>query len=134
MDEMVTLTLTREHAETIQDACELLMRLKLGQAMFPTELMLGWPKYDEKNLSMDEYCVRRGVAERVLSAFLWTVGNPEGTPKDDTEMRAYEVWGTLRHAFWKVANPDGSDSWSVCSQPPLNESGLKMPVCEIREG
>ena len=133
MEEMVTLTLTREHAETIQDACELLMRLKLGQTSFPTELMLGGPgsigKYD-----VNEFCLRRGIAEDVLRAFLRAVGNPEGTPKDDTEMRAYEVWGTLRHAFWKADNPDGSDSWSVCSQPPLNESGLKMPVCEIREG
>lgn len=134
MNETVTLTLTREHAETIQDACELLMRLKLGQTAFPTELMLGWPLYHLKIKDVDEYCMRRDIANDILRAYLRAVGNPEGTTKDDTEMRAYEVWGTLRHAFWKAENPDGSDSWDVRSQPPPSESGLKMPVCEIWEG
>lgn len=133
MSETVTLTMTREHAQTVQDACELLMRLKLGQTSFPTELMLGGigaiGKYD-----VNEFCLRRGIAEDVLRAFLRATGNPEGAERDKCEQMANEVWGTIRHAFWKAENPDGGDSWSVCSQPPLSESGLKMPVCEIREG
>lgn len=134
MSETVTLTLTREHAETVQDACELLMRLKLGQTAFPTELMLGWPLYHDKIKDIEEYCMRREIANDILRAYLRAVGNLEGTPKDATENRAYEVWGTIRHAFWKAEHPNGGDSWSVCSQPPLSESGLTMPVCEIREG
>lgn len=131
MNETVTLTLTREHAETVQDACELLMRLKLGQTSFPTELMLGWPNSE---MSVQEYCLRRDIANDALKAFLRAVDNAEGTEKDELEQMAYEVWDTIRHALWKRENLDGGDSWSVCSQPPLSESGLKMPVCEIREG
>lgn len=131
MSEMVNLTMTREHAQVVQDACEMLMRMKLGQTAFPTELMLGWPDAIGR-YEVNEFCLRRGVAEDVLRAFLRATGNTEGTEKDRTEQMAYEIWGTLRHAFWRAENPAGTSSWDVRSQPPLSESGLGMPECEVR--
>lgn len=131
MSETVTMTMTREHAQVVQDACEMLMRMKLGQTSFQTELMLGGignPKYD-----VNEFCLRRDIAENVLRAFLMATGNVEGSEKDRVEQMAYEVWGTIRHALWKADNPVGTDSWSVASQPPLSESGLGLPKCEVRK-
>lgn len=133
MSEKVTIEMTREHAQVVQDACEMLMRLKLGQTMFPTELMMGGlgsiGKYDVK-----EFCLRRDIANDVLRAFLRAVDCAQGTEKDRVEQMAYEVWGTLRHAMWKAENPDVADSWDVRSQLPLSESGLEMPKCEVGGG
>lgn len=131
MSDTVTLTMTREHAQVVQDACELLMRMKLGQAMFPTELLLGWP---DGSISMNEYCKRRDWANNVLRAYLDIVGCYQGCEKDEVEHMAYEVWDTLRHAFWKHENPGVTDSWDIRSQEPLSESGLEMPKCEVSEG
>lgn len=131
MSKTVTLTLTEEHAQTVQDACEMLMRMKLGQTRFPTELMLGWP-YNLDKYDVNEFCLRHEIAETVLRAFLRTVGNPEGTPKDDVEHMAYEVYGTIRHALY-LANGGDKDGWSTAAQKPLNESGLDMPKCEVRD-
>ena len=106
----------------------MLMRMKLGQTIMPTELMLGGignPQYD-----MHEFCLRRDAAEDVLRAFLRITGNKEGNPKDEVEMLAYEVLGTIRHVLWKHEHGD-EDSWSVASQPPLCESGKPMPVCRV---
>lgn len=35
MAETVTITMTRDHAKVVQDACEMLMRMKLGQTTMP---------------------------------------------------------------------------------------------------
>mgnify|MGYP006988866287 CR=1 FL=1 len=131
MSEKIILEMTREHAQTVQDACEMLMRMKLGQTSYPTELMLGWPGYDKKGMSIDAYCIRRDIANDILRAFLRTTGNSAGTEKDMLEQTAYEIWGTIRHAFWKAENPDGGTDWDVRSQPPLSESGLTMPECRV---
>ena len=131
MSETITLTMTREHAQVVKDACEMLMRLKLGQPSFATEELLGFPNSD--SMDMREWCLRRDVANDLLRTYLRVVGNPVGTPKDDVEHMAYEVWGTIRSALYMHDNPDGGNGWSVASQPPLAESGLKMPKCEIKE-
>lgn len=131
MSDMVILTMTREHAETVMNACELLMRMKLGQTSFPTELMLGWPLYNEDGMSIDEYCMRRDIANDILRTYLRCTGNTEGTEKDMLEHLVYEVWGTIRYALYKADHPDGGDGWSVASRPPLAESGLPMPKVEV---
>lgn len=132
MSETVTLTMTREHAQVVQDACEMLMRMKLGQTSFQTELMLGGLGSLGSRYDVDEFCLRRGIAEDVLRAFLRATGNVEGQEKDMVEHLAYEVYGTIRHALWKAVHPAGTGDWSVASQPPLSESGLDMPKCEVR--
>ena len=132
----IILELSEDHARVVQDACEMLMRMRLGQTMQPTELMLGWPMH--QGMSTDEYCIRRDIAYDALKAFLTAVGCREGLPKDEMEMLAYEVWGTIRHAVWQHENPDtkdswDADSWDVRSQEPLSESGKPMPVCRVED-
>jgi hypothetical protein len=127
MDETVTITMTRDHAWVVQDACEMLMRMKLGQTIMPTELMLEWPNGD---MTWYEYCLRRDVAKSALTTFLTAVGCPEGTPKDDTEHMAYEIYGTIRHALY-LADGGDPNGWGVAAQEPLSESGRPMPKCEV---
>ena len=74
MSKNVTLTLTEEHAQTVQDACEMLMRMKLGQTAMPTEFMMGWPTILENKAEIDHYCEMREVAERALSTFILATG------------------------------------------------------------
>ena len=130
----IALEISESHARVVQDACELLMRMKLGQSTFPTEIMLGWPGHEE--MSTKEYCRRRDIANPIMEAYLKTVlgrnayGLPDGK-KDEVECMAYEVWGTIRHAIWQHEHPNGSESWSVLSQPPLHESDGPMPKCEV---
>lgn len=137
MAEKITLELTREHAQVVQDACEMLMRLKLGQTGYAIDTLIGWPKPDKCDMDMKEYCLRRDMANDILKTALRVLlgdnkyGQPDGK-KDEDEAMAYEVWGTLRHVMWKHENGD-RDSWDVRSQPPLNESGKKMPVCKVEE-
>ena len=137
MSEKVTLELTMEHARTVMNACELLMRMRLGQTSYPTELMLGWPTHEE--MDMKEFCLRRDLANKALDCYLHAVlgtnraGFPNGV-KDELENMSYEVWGTIRYALWKHEHPDGSDSWSVASREPMSESGLPMPKCSVVKG
>ena len=136
MAEKIILELTREHAQVVQDACEMLMRMKLGQPSFPTELLLGWPSHER--MSTDEFCLRRDMANEIMRTYLFAVlgrnnyGYPDGR-KDDTEALAYEVWGTIRHETYKYYYQD-DDFYDVRSQEPMNESGKTMPKCRIEEG
>ena len=129
MSKTVTLTLTEEHAQTVQDACEMLMRMKLGQPFMPTDLMLGFPN---KDMDINEYGLRRDFAFDAMKLFLFAVKNPKATSKDQTEQMAYEIWGTIRHALWMHDHPRG-DEWSTAAQEPLSESGLDMPKCEVKD-
>lgn len=128
MPETVTLTMTREHAQVVQDACELLMRMKLGQTFAPIDALLGWPKNDD--MDSKEYHARHKIADQILRAFYMAVNNEEGTPKDKVENMAYEVFGTIRHALY-VADGGDLEAYNVAAQEPLNESGLTMPKCEV---
>lgn len=137
MSETITLTMTREHAQTVQDACEMLMRMKLGQTGCAVDMLIGWPKPDRDDMDMKEYRLRRDMANDILKTALRVLlgdnkyGLPDGK-KDEVEALAYEVWGTIRHEMWKRENGD-KDSWDVRSQKPLSESGLTMPVCGVEE-
>lgn len=128
MPETVTITMTRDHAWVVQDACEMLMRMKLGQTTMPTEVMLGWPN---GGMTIDEYCLRRDVAIGALTAFLTAVGHV-GAAKDDVEQMAYEIYGTIRHALY-IADGGDRNGWSVAAKEPLSESGREMPKCEVKK-
>ena len=124
MSETVTITMTRDHAKVVQDACEMLMRMKLGQTMIPTELMLGWLR------KADEYLLRRYIANNILNAYLTTVRQDDDEAKDEVEQMAYEVYGTIRHALY-IADGGDPDGLSVAAREPLSESGREMPKCEV---
>lgn len=132
MSKTITLTLTEEHAQTVQDACEMLMRMKLGQVEMPTEFMMGWPTHSHDIAEIKHRCDMMIVAKQALSTFLLATGYKEGKPKDQIEMLAYEVYSTIRHALY-LANGGDKDDWSVAAQEPLSESGLDMPKCEVRD-
>ena len=132
MSKTVTLTLTEEHAQTVQDACEMLMRMKLGQTAMPTEFMIGYPTILNNKAEIGRYCAMQEVAEQALSTFLLATGYKEDKPKDQIEMLAYEIWGTIRHALWMHDHPR-ADGWSTAAQEPLSESGLDMPKCEVSD-
>lgn len=136
MAEKIVLELTREHAQTVQNACELLMRLKLGQPGYAVDTLIGFPKPD-RNMNMHEYYLRRDMANDILRTALRVLlgdnkyGHPDGT-KDEEESLAYEVWGTIRHTLYMHDGGD-YDTYDVRSREPLNESGKGMPVCRVEE-
>ena len=133
MAEKIVLELSREHARIVQDACEMLMRLRLGQSSYATELMLGWPTHE--GMDMKEYCMRRDIANRVMEGFLHAVlgtnsaGWPDGR-KDEMENLAYEVWGTIRHVLYLHDYPNDK-SYDVRAREPLKESEYPMPKCKV---
>lgn len=59
MTEKVVLTLTREQAQMVEDACELYARLRIGQFERITEMML-----DVRDA--ENYCERRDTAAALL--------------------------------------------------------------------
>jgi hypothetical protein len=135
MREKITLELTREHAQVVQDACEMLMRLKLGQTGYAVDMLIGWPKPDRDDMDMKEYRLRRDMANDILKTALRVLlgdnkyGLPDGK-KDTVEALAYEIWGTMRHALYMHDEGD-YDSCDVRSREPMSESGLTMPVCRV---
>lgn len=136
MAEKITLELTREHAQVVQDACEMLMRLKLGQTGYAVDTLIGFPKPD-RDMDMNEYCLRRDMANDILKTALRVLlgDNKYGQPdsaKDEEESMAYEVWGTLRHTLY-LHDGGEYDTYDVRSREPLNESGLTMPKCWVEE-
>ena len=137
MGEIITLTMTREHAQIVQSACEMLMRLKLRQTGCAVDMLIGWPKPYKGDMDMREYCLRRDMANDILETALRVLlgDNKYVLPdekKDDAEALAYEIWGTLRHALYMHDGGD-YDSSDVRSREPLSESGLMMPVCRVEE-
>ena len=133
MAEKIVFELSREHARIVQDACEMLMRLRLGQSSYAVELMLGWPTHED--MDMKEYCMRRDTANKVLEAFLHIVlgtngyGYPDGR-KDEIENLAYEVWGMIRHVLYLHDYPNDK-SYDVRAHEPLKESKYPMPKCRV---
>jgi len=138
MGETITLTMTREHAQIVQDACEMLMRLKLGQTGYAVDMLIGWPKSDKSDMDIKEYCLRRDMANDILKTALRVLlgdnkyGLPDGK-KDTGEALTYEILGTLRHALYMHDGGD-YDSYDVRSREPMSESGLTMPVCRVEGG
>ena len=122
MSEMVTLKMTREHALLVQNACELWMRMTLGQAHIAVEVYMPFDRRDE---SVDSWLRRRDIAIDGMRASLRAMNTTERR-----DALAYEVWGSLRYATTMHDEPSCKDSrgW-----PPLGDSGLTMPVVTIQE-
>lgn len=127
----VVLELTREQAMTVERACELYARLKIGQFDRITENFLDF------GLDVDEYCERRDTANDLLKVAASVIygrsyyGRPE--LKDIEHKRAWEIYATLRHARSWHDNPNG-DHMSCYYDEVRPESGDPLPKCEIKEG
>ena len=122
-NEMVTLTITRKHAEKIQDTCEFLMRMKMGQTAFCSEKMLGWPP--KGDIKIDDFAQRRDWTRKVLDAFV-QITRKDDRSRDDI---ACEIWETIRHALYMA--DDGGSDYDVRRYEPMSLSGLEMPKCEV---
>lgn len=129
-DEKFVLTLTREQASIVEDACELYARLKIGQFNRITEMML-------RVSASEDYCFRREIANNILkSAACIIFGmNAYGMPdcKQDTEHhRAWDVYQVLRYTRSWHDHPEGG--FTVNFDKPMTFIGEPLPECEIVEG
>lgn len=127
-NERVTLTLTRNQALIVEQACELLARLHIGQFNTVTEMLL------DIRRGMADYCLRRDMANDLLKMAAITIfgkgayGQPDVKEKSVEHERAWLVYTTLRHARSWHDNPAGG--FTVNYDEPMS-IGEYMPKCII---
>lgn len=136
-EERVTLEMSREAAMVCEDALELFARLKLGQFREITWKIM---PDDWKEGAFDRWIQEHDFANELLEMAARHVfgtnnwGQPDVKVKDDEELRAWELYTTLRYTrSWHDNPEDGKTSWSVVYDKPLAQSGDRMPKCEIKE-
>lgn len=136
-EERVTLEMSREAAMVCEEALELFARLKLGQFREITWKIM---PDDWKENNFEGWIQERDFANELLEMAAKHVfgsnnwGQPDVKERDVEEMRAWELYTTLRYTrVWHDHPEDGETSWSVCYDKPLAQSGDKMPKCEIVE-
>lgn len=129
-EERYILTLTRDQANMIKDACELMARLRIGQFDHITEKLLDVAV-------VDDYCRRRESANAFLTsaacALLGTTihGTPDGK-KDQLHHRAWNIYATIRYCMAWHDTPEGG--WSVCFDKPRPWGGESVPDCRVVDG
>lgn len=127
MAEKVVLTLTREQAQMVEDACELYARLRIGQFERIVEMMLD--VCDAEN-----YCERRDTAAALLQTVACVIfgrtayGTPE-CKEDALHYRAWNIYAALRHCLAWHDNPKGG--WGVCYDEPYPWGGEAVPECRV---
>lgn len=132
-DEMVVLEMTRDQALIVENACELLARLHIGQFKTVTEMVLPIHGKD-----IDDYCRRRDDANDALMLAAKIIfgrscyDQPDVQTKDEDHNRAWNVYQILRYTRSWHDNPEGNH-WSVCYDKPLNLLNEPLPKCEIVE-
>lgn len=136
-EERVTLEMSRESALICEEALELYARLKLGQFREITWKIM---PDDWKENNFDRWIQERDFANELLEMAAKHVfgsnnwGQPDVKVRDEDEMRAWELYTTLRYVrSWHDNPEDGEKSWSVVYDKPMAQSGDRMPVCEIKE-
>lgn len=136
-EERVTLEMSREAALICEHALELYARLKLGQFR---EITFHIMPDDWKEGHFDRWIQERDFANELLEMAARHVfgtnnwGQPDIKVKDEDEMRAWELYTTLRYTrMWHDYPEEGKTSWSVGFDKPMAQSGDKMPKCEIKE-
>ena len=135
-EERVTLEMSREAAMVCDAAMELFARLKLGQFREITFRIM--PDHGEGNF--DSWLKERDFANELLEMAARHVfgtnnwGQPDVKVRDEEEMRAWELYTTLRYTrMWHDYPEEGETSWSVGFDKPMAQSGDRMPKCEIKE-
>lgn len=99
-EERVTLEMSREAAMVCEDALELFARLKLGQFREITWKIM---PDDWKEGAFDSWIKERDFANELLEMAARHVfginnwGQPDVKVKDDEELRAWELYTTLRY-------------------------------------
>jgi len=135
--ERVTLEMSREAAAVCENALELFARLKLGQFREITWKIM---PDDWREGNFDRWIQERDFANELLEMAARHVfgsnnwGQPDIKERDKEEMRAWELYTTLRYTrMWHDYPEEGETSWSVGFDKPLAQSGDVMPKCEIKE-
>lgn len=132
MSEKITLTMSREQAQAVMDATELLARLEIGQFK-----EICWKMLDRFNGDDGFDSHRRDQAEAYLDAACMTVfgtdesGWPKIGGKSMQHHRCWAVYATIRHALAWHDHPEGGDT--VDFGEPLGY-GEPLPKCEVKEG
>ena len=137
-EERVTLEMSREAALICEEALELYARLKLGQFREITWKIM---PQDWKENHFDLWIKERDFANELLEMAARHVfgsnnyGQPDVKEHDKDELRAWELYTTLRYVrAWHDYPPEeGESSWSVVYDKPMAQSGDRMPKCEIVE-
>ena len=137
-EERVTLEMSREAALICEHAMELFARLKLGQFREITFRIM--PDHGEGNFDSWSRLKERDFANELLEMAARHVfgtnnwGQPDVKVRDEEEMRAWELYTTLRYTrMWHDYPEEGETSWSVGFDKPMAQSGDRMPKCEIKE-
>lgn len=115
---MIRLTLSKEQAQLVSQACELYARIRIGQF---NEIL--WLPEITRNMMGFDYFIRQGEAERLLYEArryiypeLCDKSKSYGLGKFKDVDSAYDVYQVLRHALGDHREP-------VCHSEPL-------PQCE----
>ena len=127
--EKYVLTLSREQAIMVMDACELYARLKIGQFDRITEMLL--------DLHREDYCDKRDLANDLLKIVACTLlgSNAYRTPltqPDDLHHRAWNIHAVIRHCMAWHDNPKGN-IWSVNFDKPYPHGGEPLPEIKVQE-
>ena len=119
------LTMDSEQARLVSYACELYMRLKLGQyEELPFALM---------DLSDKDFAEKRDNARPYLQGAFSEMlgGRPLDKVKDKKWHQLYNIHQVVRHAIWQEEFPGTDGVWSY---EPMDTDGVGMPEIEIIKG
>ena len=133
MAENVIVELTREQAQAVMNATELLARLHIGQFREITEEFGDRFVTDDKKFDS----ARRDHANDLLEQACRTIfgvnqyGWPDIGEKDETQERCWAVYAMIRYALAWNDHPEGHP-WSVAFNEPLGY-GEPLPKCEVQD-
>lgn len=138
MSEKITLEMTREQAQAVMDATELLARLEIGQFEEITWKMIEHFRGTDKDGKPTFDGTSRDLANAYLKCACLAVfgvkpgwGGPDVGEKNIQHHRCWAVYATIRHALAWHDHPEGGDT--VDFVEPLGY-GEPLPKCEIKEG
>ena len=135
MSETITLTMTREHAQAVMDATELLARLEIGQFEEITWQMIDRFQGKDKNGKQTFDDRSRDLANAYLKcACLAVFGTRNGWPdvgeKSIQHQRCWAVYAAIRYALAWYDHPEGGDT--VDFYEPLGY-GEPLPKCRVED-
>lgn len=141
--ETVTVTMSRPVAEAVMTACEMYLRLHMGQFEGLTDDLCMTEHFekrtagkfkDEKEASDDFYKTlkkRDEMRDEMNRAYRLFACHPLIEDGMCIPYRAEQVWLGIRHALAWHDRPEGDWS-SVQFDPPLNRSDQPMPKVELQ--
>lgn len=131
MAEKIIVEMTREQAQAVMAATELLARLEIGQFE-----EICWKMLDKFNGEDGFDSDRRDRAEQYLDAACQEVfgvnqyGRPNIEKKSMQHQRCWAVYATIRHALAWHDHPEGG--MTVNFDKPMGY-GEPLPKCEVRD-